>query len=162
MALVVTPIASAQALAQLATMAGIACTVVPTRSGAVAAMHLTAADPFEELAGNAPARPLALAKAISILTRLELLLLVCRFGGGSDAAVAEDAPGVAAPEAGFGAEGRISAWQISGADVMEPVSPGLLLARLDPVIEDLAVGERTLSDFPGALTVDESDTESGG
>nr|NLD40822.1 hypothetical protein [Actinomycetales bacterium] len=136
LALIVTPFASAEALAGLAAAAGLACTVVPSESGAVAAMDLEVADPFEKLTGEPPKEALALAKAISILTRIDVVLLVSRLvSEGGEVSL----------------EGELSAWRVTGADIGGEISPGLVIAGLDPTIEDLAVGEKRLADVPGTI-----------
>ncbi len=136
LALIVTPIVSAEALAGLAAMAGLACTVVPSSSGAVAAMDLEVADPFEKLSGEPPREAVALAKAISILTRVDVVLLVSRLvSEGSEVSL----------------EGEMSAWRVAREDLAGEVSPGLVIAGLDTVVEDLAVGEKRLADIPGTI-----------
>lgn len=136
LALIVTPIASAEALAGLAAVSELACTVIPSRSGAVAAMDLEVADPFERLTGQPPKEALALAKAISILTRIDVVLLVSR---------------LVTEEGEVSLEGELSAWRVTGADLGDEISPGLVIAGLDPTIEDLAVGEKQLIDIRGAI-----------
>lgn len=136
LALIVTPFASAEALAGLAAVAGLACTVVPSESGAVAAMDLPVADPFEQLTGEPPKEALALAKAISILTRIDVVLLVSRLvSEGGEVSL----------------EGELSAWRVTGPDLGDEISPGLVVANLDPTIEDLAVGEKRLADIAGTV-----------
>lgn len=135
LALVITPIASAEALAGLAVMGNLHCTVVPASTGAVAAMHLDEADPFLAVSGQPPTEALALAKAISIITKVPVMLLATRFVSDGDAT----------------GEGEMTAWTIKGEDVTGTVSPGVVLANLDAQIEDLALGEKDLEDFPNAI-----------
>ena len=77
LALIVTPFASAAAVATLTGAADLDCTVISSRNGAVAAMEITP-DPFAELTGSVPEEALALAKALSIITKVEVVLIVVR------------------------------------------------------------------------------------
>ncbi|MDO5495774.1 MAG: hypothetical protein Q4G64_08675, partial [bacterium] len=89
-----------------------------------------------KLTGEPPKEAVALAKAISIHTRIDVVLLVSRLvSEGGDVSL----------------EGEISAWRVTGADLGEEISPGLVLGGLDAVIEDLAIGESRLADVPGAI-----------
>ncbi|HZK06339.1 MAG TPA: hypothetical protein VFC82_10940 [Actinomycetaceae bacterium] len=133
LALVLTPIASAEVLAGLASVAGLECTVVPSKGGAVAAMYLPEGDPFDDLTGDAPKEALALAKAISIITKIDVVLMVSRFSGpGSEASP----------------EGKLSAWRIAGAEIAGEIPAGLVVSSLDTTVEDLVIGEKRLEDVP--------------
>lgn len=126
-ALIITPVPSARLLGKFLEKAGLSGTVIGARSGAVLAKELPPQDPFEQLQGSLPAEPLAIAKAISILTKLELILMVARF------------------DESF--EGKVSAWKIHGEDVTGEIAPGLVLAKMDHHIEDLITGVVRLEDL---------------
>jgi len=87
-AVVLTPVSSAPALAGLCAMAGIDATVVPTSRGALAARVIERAgdgdDDLAELIGEAPEIATSMAAALSRTSRYGAILLVSRLGEGDE------------------------------------------------------------------------------
>ncbi|GAA4423924.1 hypothetical protein GCM10023169_20160 [Georgenia halophila] len=137
LALVLTPVASAPALAGLCSIAGIDVDVVPSSSGAVAALEIVpekkpASDDWDisqlfggEDGGFPPAAE-DLAANLSRLTRAGVVLLV----------------GDLATDVGIesGLSGQLSARRYTGGEPEEDVPAGLILAGADQVVEDLILG----------------------
>lgn len=140
LALVLTPVVSARALAGLASIGKVQCTVVHSSRGAVAA-RVVESDPFASLAGEVPDEARGLAVAMAALSRTEVVLVLVELRGDS--------------ETGLGYEGNTKAYRVSLDGLGEEVPAGLLLANADPIVEDLIFGEVLPEDAPGAL-----DTES--
>src|SRR5690606_27567848 len=90
-AVVLTPVSSAPALAGLCAMAGIDATVVPTSRGALAARVIERAgdgdDALAELIGEAPEIATSMAAALSRTSRYGAILLVSRLGEGDEGLV---------------------------------------------------------------------------
>lgn len=139
LALVLTPVVSAPALAGLASIGKISCTVVPTPMGAVATT-VVEADPFAALSGEIPNEARGLAVAMASLSRTEVVLVLVELAGDA--------------ETGLGYEGNTTAYRVTTDGLGDAVSAGLLLANADPVVEDLVTGEVLPADAPGALETD--------
>jgi hypothetical protein len=140
LAVVLTPFASAQALAAICGLSGIAVDVVPTSRGAVAVRAVRSAEPADEwdvaelVGDDVPGEARELAAAISRATRHEVVLITGR--------LAQDGA-----EAGL--SGQITAQRYAGGEPGETVPGGLVLAGSDDVVEDLLLGRRVVSDVPG-------------
>lgn len=138
-AVVLTPVSSAPALAGLCAMAGIDATVVPTSRGALAARVIERAgdgdDDLAELIGEAPEIATSMAAALSRTSRYGAILLVSRLGEGDEGLV-----------------GTIVASQWNGGQrTDEQVASGLVLAQSDDVVEQLLLGVVAPDDAPGAI-----------
>ena len=136
-ALVLTPVASASALAGLCAMNGLDVDVVPSGSGAVAVLELAAKEPSDdawdmsELVGedggaSMPPEAEELAVALSRLARTGVVLL--------SADLATDV-GIES-----GLSGHIHARRYSAGEAEGDVPAGLILAGADQVVEDLILG----------------------
>lgn len=136
-AVVLTPVASAPALAGLCQMAGIEATVVPTSRGALAArvIERSGDDSLAELLGEAPEIATGMASALSRTSRYGAVLLVSRLGEGDE--------GLVGTIAG-------SQWR-AGERTADSVSSGLVLAQADDVVEQLLFGTVAPQDAPGAI-----------
>lgn len=133
LAVVITPVASASALAGLCAMSGLSCKVLPTASGAVAAVALAAQeDPFAALGGAIPPEADELAAALSKLTHLEVVLVVARLSAEDD-----------------GPTGQLTASRYAGGVQSGDISPGLVLSSVDALVEDLLLGAVRLEDVAG-------------
>lgn len=133
LAVVVTPVASASALAGLCAMSGLSCKVLPTETGAVAAIALPPVDdPFAALGGALPAEAHELATELSRLTHLEVVLVVARLS------TADEGP-----------TGQLTAHRYAGGEQVGEISPGLILSSADPLVEDLLLGVVRLQDVSG-------------
>ncbi|MCM3661861.1 hypothetical protein M3148_12800 [Georgenia satyanarayanai] len=146
-AVVLTPVASASALAGLCAMQDVDVHVVPSRSGAVAVVELEAApaappsDDWDigELLGatgeEVPAAADEVARTLSRLTKAGVVLIT--------ASLAQDA--------GFerGLSGQLTARRYAGGERGEDVAVGLVLAGADDVVEDLVLGRVRVTDVPG-------------
>lgn len=133
LAVVVTPVASASALAGLCAISGLSCKVLPTGAGAVAAITLAPVDdPFAALAGAVPPDADELAAALSRVTHLEVVLIVARL------TAAEEGP-----------TGQLTAHRYSGGERSGEISPGLVLSSADPLVEDLLLGVVRLEEVTG-------------
>ncbi|MFC7405386.1 hypothetical protein [Georgenia alba] len=137
LALVLTPVASAPALAGLCAIAGIDVDVVPSSSGAVAALEIVPekkpdSDEWDisELVGGEdggfPPAAEELAANLSRLTRAGVVLVV----------------GDLATDVGIetGLSGHLSARRYAGGQPEEDVPAGLILASADEVVEELILG----------------------
>ncbi|MHB1065568.1 MAG: hypothetical protein ACYC1Z_13945, partial [Georgenia sp.] len=146
-ALVLTPVASAPALAGLCAMSGIDVAVVPTGSGAVAVLEVPAKAPggdwdISELLGDGGAAALPseaeeLAATLSRLARSGVVLLVADLA--TDVGIES------------GLSGHISARRYTGGEADEDVSAGLILAGADQVVEDLILGRTRAAQVKGHL-----------
>ncbi len=133
LAVVVTPVGSASALAGLCAMSGLSCKVLPTHTGAVAAIALAAVDdPFAALTNAVPAEADELAGALSRLTHLEVVLVVARLS------TAEEGP-----------TGQLTAHRYAAGERAGEVSPGLVLSSVDALVEDLLLGAVRLDEVTG-------------
>ncbi|MCK6212597.1 hypothetical protein KZX45_18830 [Georgenia sp. EYE_87] len=135
LALVLTPVASAPALAGLCAMAGIDVDVVPSSSGAVAALEVAPKAPADDWdisqllggeEGGFPPEAEDLAKNLSRLSRAGVVLLVADLA--TDVGI----------EAGL--SGQVSARRYTSGEPEGDVPAGLILAGADQVIEDLILG----------------------
>src|SRR5699024_5724382 len=136
LAVVLTPIASAQVLAALCSMAKVEADIIPTKRGALAAKVITTSgelDP-EELLSGAPAEAKELATTLSGTTKLGVVLLTARLG--------EDQDGIT---------GTISARSFDKGTEGEEVAPGLILAQSDDVVEQILVGSLDPAEAPGRV-----------
>ena len=142
-ALVLTPIASADALASLCALSELACWVVPTSSGAVAVKELVSThdewDVSELLDGadSEPAEAAELAGTLSRLSRAGVVLVTADLA--TDVGIES------------GLSGTMTARHYAGGEAGEEVSAGLILASADQVIEDLLLGLARVQDVPGAI-----------
>jgi len=135
LALVLTPVASAPALAGLCAMAGIDVDVVPSSSGAVAALEIAAKAPSDDWDisqllggedGGFPPEAEDVAKNLSRLSRAGVVLLVADLA--TDVGIES------------GLSGQISARRYTSGEPEGDVPAGLVLAGADQVIEDLILG----------------------
>src|SRR5699024_6561486 len=136
LAVVLTPIASAQVLAALCSMAKVEADIIPTKRGALAAKVITTSgelDP-EELLSGAPAEAKALATTLSGTTKLGVVLLTARLG--------EDQDGIT---------GTISARSFDKGTEGEQQPRGLLLPPSTEAGGRSAVGSLTPPDAPGRV-----------
>ncbi|GAA1650027.1 hypothetical protein [Georgenia ruanii] len=144
-ALVLTPVASAPALAGLCAMSGIDVDVVPSTSGAVAVLELApkqATDEWDisELVGEGggpslPPEAEELATTLSRLARAGVVLLAAELA--TDVGI----------EAGL--SGHIHARQYTGGEPEGDMPAGLVLANADQVVEDLLLGRVRPQDVKG-------------
>ncbi|MFV0426732.1 MAG: hypothetical protein ACK5KU_06815 [Beutenbergiaceae bacterium] len=136
-ALALTPIASAPALAGVCSMAGIDAQVIPTSRGALAATVIerdTDSD-MAELLGEAPQVAATMAGTLSRTSRYGAVLLISRLGDGDEGLV-----------------GSIAASQwLAGKRTDEQVSAGLVLAQADDIVEQLLFGMVAPQDAPDAI-----------
>lgn len=147
LALVLTPVASAPALAGLCAMSGIDVDVVPSSSGAVAVLELAAKEPgdgwdISELVGDGGSAALPpegeeLAAALSRLARTGVVLLVADLA--TDVGIES------------GLSGHVSARRYDGGEAAEDVPAGLVLAGADQVVEDLVLGRVRAAAVKGHL-----------
>lgn len=136
LAVVLTPIASAQVLAALCSMAEIDADIIPSKRGALAAKVITTSgdlDPGELLSG-APSGATELATTLSGTTKLGVVLLTARLGAGEE-----------------GVTGTISARSFDNGTEGEEVAPGLILAQSDDVVEQILIGSLAPADAKGRL-----------
>lgn len=142
--LVLTPVASAPALAGLCAMSGIDVGVVPTSSGAVAVIELPAQEPPEdwdvgELLGapetGAPDEAVELARTLSRLGRTGVVLLTADLG--KDVGIES------------GLSGQVQGRRYVGGQDAGDVAPGLVIATADQVVEDLVLGRVRPQAAPG-------------
>lgn len=146
-AVVLTPLASAEALAALCAAGGLDCTVVPSSSGAIAVKEFVSAHAewdIAELLGGAetePAEAAELAAALSRLSRVGVVLMT--------ADLATDV----GTEAGL--SGTITARRYQNGQAGEETSAGLLLASADQTLEDILLGALRAEEAPGALKTSE-------
>ena len=135
LAVIMTPLASAEVLAGLAAMAELDVKVVGTSTGAVAAMEFEPEDEWSleaiTVGVRVPAAAEDAATLLSKATRIDVVLVVVELA-----------------EGGEGTTGQMVARTYSGGEAGEDVSPGLILASADPVVEDLLLGATTLADLP--------------
>src|SRR5699024_2070017 len=136
LAVVLTPIASAPVLAALCAMAEVDADIVPSRRGAVAAKVITTSgelDPSELLTG-APAEARELAAVLSKTAKVGVVLLTARLGTGEE-----------------GVTGTISGREYVAGEPGKEVSPGLILAHADDVVEQILLGALDPARAPGRL-----------
>lgn len=142
-AVVLTPLANADALAQLCAMSGLDCTVVPTRTGAVAVKELVSAYSewdVSELLGGAESEP---AEAAELAGRLSHLSR-----GGTILLTADLATDVGIES---GLSGTITARGYERGEGGPDMSSGLVLASVDALVEDLLLGVAKANEVEGAV-----------
>ncbi|WP_103064013.1 hypothetical protein [Actinomyces qiguomingii] len=143
-AVVLTPLASAEALAHLCAASGLDCTVVPTSSGAIAVKEFVSAHAqwdIAELLGGAdtePAEAAELAGALSRLSRAGVVLMTADLA--TDAGVES------------GLSGTITARRYYNGEAAEETSAGLLLASADQELEDILLGVTQAQSVAGAIS----------
>uniref|UniRef100_UPI003F5567D0 hypothetical protein n=1 Tax=Actinomyces timonensis TaxID=1288391 RepID=UPI003F5567D0 len=149
-AVVLTPLPTAEALASLCAMSGLDCVVVPASTGAFAVKEFASAhaewDIAELLGGseNEPAEAAELAATLSRLSR-----------GGSVLLTADLATDVGIEE---GLSGTITARCFAGGKPGEEASAGLILSQMDQVVEDVLLGITRPEEAPGAVLTSEVKT----
>ena len=142
-AVVLTPLASAEALAGLCAMSDLACWVVPARSGAYAVKEFISAhaewDVAELLGGieSEPAEAAELAGALSRLARGGVVLLTADLA--TDVGIES------------GLSGHITARHYVSGHAGEETSAGLVMSAVDASVEDVLFGIVKASEVPGAL-----------
>lgn len=146
-AVVLTPLASASALAALCAMSDLDCTIVPARSGAIAVKEFVSAhaewDVAELLGGveTEPAEAAELAKALSRLSRGGVVLMTADLA--TDVGIES------------GLSGTITARRYEDGSAGEEASSGLLLSAVDQVVEDILLGIVKADAVDGALRAGE-------
>lgn len=146
-AVVLTPLASADALAALCRMSDLDCVVVPASSGAFAVKELVSAhsewDVTELLGGedSEPAEAAELASALSRLSRAGVVLLTADLA--TDVGIES------------GLSGTMTARRYQNAQAGEEASAGLILAAVDQVVEDVLLGVTRAEDAPGAIRTED-------
>lgn len=146
-AVVLTPLANAEALAGLCAMSNLDCTVVPARSGAFAVKEFVSAhaewDVAELLGGldTEPAEAAELAGALSRFSR-----------GGAVLLTADLATDVGIES---GLSGTIQARRYDNGRAGEEASAALLLAQVDQSVEDVLLGLAKADELPGAVRTTE-------
>lgn len=149
-AVVLTPLASAEALASLCAMSDLECTVVPSRSGAFAVKEFVSAHAewdVSELLGGAdtePAEAADLASALSRLSRAGVVLLTADLA--TDVGIES------------GLSGTITARRYVDGKAGEDAAAGLLLASVDQEVEDVLLGIASADGIEGALKSSEVKT----
>lgn len=134
-AVVLTPIKSAAALAGICAMLGIEAHVIPSSNGALAALTITGeVDETELLLSGAPAQAVQMAEKLSRATKAQTLLLTANLGTGDE-----------------GPTGNISGREYTAGEPGQQVPAGLILASADDVLEALLIGTLDPADAPGRL-----------
>ncbi|WP_067781237.1 hypothetical protein [Actinomyces vulturis] len=142
-AVVVTPVASAKALAGMCALAGLKCWVVPSSSGALAVKEFTSAHTtwdISELTGgmdSEPTQAAELASELSALSRDGVILLTADLA--TDVGIEQ------------GLSGHITARHYANRQPGEDVSPGMILNSIDGLAEDLLLGLTSVSDIDGVI-----------
>lgn len=142
-AVVLTPLGNAQALASLCAMSDLDCTVVPASSGAFAVKEFVSAhaewDVSELLGGSdtEPAEAAELASALSRLSRDGVVLLTADLA--TDVGIES------------GLSGTVQARSYVGGNAGEEVSAGLVLSAVDQRVEDVVLGVVCAENLPGAV-----------
>lgn len=138
-AVVLTPIRSAAALAGLCAMASIEAEIIPSKNGALAVRVLPAeaADDPEMLLTGAPGAATELAATLSRTAKAGVVLLTAQLGEGEE-----------------GLTGTITGRKYTGGEPGEEVPAGLVLANADDVLEALLLGTLAPQDAPGRVGPD--------
>lgn len=142
-AVVVTPLTNAEALAALCAMRGLECTVVPAASGALAVKQFVSAHSqwdVAELLGGAetePAEAAELAADLSMISRAGVVLMTADLA--TDVGIET------------GLSGTITARRYVSGKAGDEASAGLLLASMDQVVEDILLGQIAAENAPGAV-----------
>lgn len=136
-AVVLTPVRSAPALAGLCAMGGIDAEIIPTKNGALAVRVLPAeaADDAEMLLTGAPAAATELASTLSRTAKVGVVLLTAQLGEGDE-----------------GLTGTITGRNYQGGEAGEEAPAGLILANADDILESILLGTLAPADAPGRLT----------
>lgn len=143
LALVLTPVASAPALAGLCAMSGIDVHIVPSQAGAVAALELTPEPDAPEdwdiaaLLGGPEAVPRPadeLARTLSRLAKTGVVLLTATLAPGDEAGELT---------------GQLTARRYAEGEPAEEIAVGLLLAGAEDVVEDLILRRVAVAEVPG-------------
>ncbi|MDD9207866.1 hypothetical protein PU560_15530 [Georgenia sp. 10Sc9-8] len=147
-ALVLTPVASAPALAGLCAVSGIDVGVVPTSGGAMAVLQMPARPASEDgewdigelvgAVGGGPAVPTeadGLARTLSRLSRAGVVLLTAELA--TDVGIET------------GLSGQVTAHRYANGEDAGEVAPGLVIAAADQVVEDLILGRSAAADVRG-------------
>ena len=142
-AVVMTPLNRADALAGMCSLMDLDCTVVPSSSGAFAVKQFVSAhadwDVAELLGGSdsEPAEAAELAAQLSRLSRAGAILMTADLA--TDVGIES------------GLSGTITARHFTNGQPGEEASAGLLLASMDQVVEDVLLGAIDADDVPGAM-----------
>ena len=142
-AVVMTPLNRADALAGMCSLMDLDCTVVPSSSGAFAVKQFVSAhsdwDVAELLGGSdsEPAEAAELAAQLSRLSRAGAVLMTADLA--TDVGIES------------GLSGTITARHFTNGQPGEEASAGLLLASMDQVVEDVLLGAIDADDVPGAV-----------
>lgn len=144
---VLTPLADARELARIMGLAGITWPVVATGTGAIAATSLpVAADDVSALTGQLPEEIVNVAKALSHTSKYGVVLLSARVSEGEE-----------------GTGGRVGADRYVAGEHTEILSPGLITATADDLVEELVLGQTAADQARGAIdpTTVAADPDSG-
>lgn len=134
-AVVLTPIRSAQALAALCRMQQIDADVIGSKNGALAVRTITGeVDEAELLLTGAPAQAVDLATTLSRTVKAGMLLLTAQLGTGEE-----------------GVTGAITAREYNAGNPGKDVPAGLVLASADEVLESLLLGTVKPEQAPGRI-----------
>lgn len=134
-AVVLTPIRSAAALAGLCAMSELRAHIIPSANGALAARTITGeVDDAEMLLTGAPSEAVQLAEQLSRLAKAQVLLLTANLGSGDD-----------------GPTGTITGREYINGEAGREVPAGLILANADDVLESLLIGTLDPEDAPGRI-----------
>ena len=145
-AVVLTPIRSAVALAGVCAMTGVDAHVIPSSNGALAARTITGeVDEAEMLLTGAPGEAVAMAQTISRAINAQVLLLTSNLGGGDD-----------------GPTGTITGKEYTAGEPGKDVPAGLVLANADDVLESLLIGTLDPVQAPGRVDPAKAQWRSGG
>ncbi|WP_228069773.1 hypothetical protein [Actinomyces bowdenii] len=142
-AVVITPLTNADALAALCALRGLECTVVPADSGALAVKQFVSAHSqwdVAELLGGAetePAEAAELAADLSMISRAGVVLMTADLA--TDVGIET------------GLSGTITARRYVSGKAGDEASAGLLLASMDQVVEDILLGQVAAENAPGAV-----------
>lgn len=145
-AVVLTPIKSAVALAGVCAMTGVEAHVIPSSTGALAARTITGeVDEAELLLTGAPAEAVQMAQTISRAVRAQVLLLTANLGSSED-----------------GPTGTITGKEYTAGEPGKDVPAGLVLANADEVLESLLIGTLDPAQAPGRVDPSKAQWRSGG
>ncbi|HLS25270.1 MAG TPA: hypothetical protein VK063_05275 [Beutenbergiaceae bacterium] len=134
-AVVLTPIRSAAALAGLCAMSDLRAHIIPSANGALAARTITGeVDDAEMLLTGAPSEAVQLAEQLSRLAKAQVVLLTANLGSGDD-----------------GPTGTITGREYINGEAGREVPAGLILANADDVLESLLIGTLDPEDAPGRI-----------
>lgn len=146
-AVVLTPVRRADALASLCAVQGLDCIVVPASSGALAVKEFVSAHAewdVSELLGGVESEPAEAAELAAELSRLSR--------GGAVLLTADLATDVGIET---GLSGAMTARRYVNGEAGDEASAALLLAAVDQVAEDILLGIVSAQDAPGAIRTSE-------